>query len=148
MSAPVWCPLDIGYGQYLQTPWHNASEAPLCHVASCSQIPLALLNPRQSRVNHSLKATKEIIETDAEVVSTKLRNCVAAVDAKVSARDIVAGVREKIGDRAHQVFGLAHLAHRDERGPVFVQLWVLVEDLLGSKGNVSQEILPYVDRVP
>ena len=57
---------------------------------------------------------------------------VATVHTEVCAGDVAAGIREQIGDRAHEVLWFTHLANRDQRSPVFVQLWVIVKDFLGS----------------
>lgn len=62
---------------------------------------------------------------------------VAAVDAEVGARDVAGRVREQEGHGAHQVLGLAHGALRDERGPLALQVRVVLEDLFRAVGAVS-----------
>lgn len=61
-----------------------------------------------------------------------LSHGVAAVNTEVGPRNILRGVGQKEGDRTHQVDGLAHLALRDEGGPLALELRVVVEDLLGA----------------
>ena len=60
-----------------------------------------------------------------------LGHCITTVHTEVSTGDVAASIREEIGDRAHEVFWFTHLTDRDQRSPVFVQLWVIVKDLLG-----------------
>ena len=45
---------------------------------------------------------------------------VAAVDTDVSTRHVAGRLAEEIDDGAHEIFRFAHLADRDERGPVLV----------------------------
>jgi hypothetical protein len=65
-----------------------------------------------------------------ETVLRFLRDGITAVHAQVRARDIVGRVRKQEGDGAHQVLGRAHAALRDERGPLPVQIRLVVQDLL------------------
>jgi len=65
----------------------------------------------------------------------RLGDGVAAVDANVGARDILRRVGQQEGDGAHEVLGLAHLALGDERGPLLLEVGVLVEDLLSEGGE-------------
>ena len=58
---------------------------------------------------------------------------IATIDAQVCTGHIAAGVGEEVGDRAHEIFRLAHLAHGNKRGPVLVEFGVLIENLLGPK---------------
>ena len=64
--------------------------------------------------------------------SAPLSHGVAAVNTEVGPRNILRGIGQKEGDRTHQVNGLAHLALRDEGGPLALELRVVVEDLLGA----------------
>ena len=57
---------------------------------------------------------------------------VAAVNAQVCSGDIAARIAEEVGDSAHEIFWLAHLTLGDQGGPVLVEVWVIIEDLLGS----------------
>lgn len=59
-----------------------------------------------------------------------LRGRVATINAEFSTGHVAGGVGEEEGDSAHEVFGLAHLALRDEGDPLLGELGVLVEDLL------------------
>jgi len=68
-------------------------------------------------------------------VCIRLRSCVATVDAQLGASHVARGVGEEEGDGAHEVFGLAHLALRDEGDPLLGELGVLVEDLLCAIGK-------------
>lgn len=61
----------------------------------------------------------------------RLGDSVATVDTDISTSDVLAGVGEEEGDGAHQILGLAHLALRNQGRPLAVQVWVLVQDLLG-----------------
>lgn len=62
----------------------------------------------------------------------RLGDGVAAVDTDVSASGVHGRVRQQVVHRAHQVLGLAHAAHGDERGPLLLEVGVVVEDLLGA----------------
>lgn len=65
-------------------------------------------------------------------LTRNLRDGVATVDAEVGAGDIVGGIRQQEGHGAHKVLGRAHLALGDERGPLLLEVRVVVEDLLGA----------------
>lgn len=65
----------------------------------------------------------------------RLRDSVATVDAQIGACDVRRGVGQEEGDGAHEVDGRAHLALRDEGGPLALELRVVVEDFLGAVGR-------------
>lgn len=54
------------------------------------------------------------------------------VNAQVGPRNVAGGVREEVYHSAHKVFRLAHVASRDERCPVLIELWVVFEDFGGT----------------
>jgi hypothetical protein len=51
---------------------------------------------------------------------------------QVRACDITRRVRGQERHGAHQVFGLSHLALWDQGRPLFLEVWIVVEDFLGS----------------
>jgi hypothetical protein len=56
---------------------------------------------------------------------------------QIRAGDIACSVGGEERHRAHQVFGLAHLALGNQGRPLFLQVWVIVEDFLGSICGLS-----------
>lgn len=66
------------------------------------------------------------------MVCTLLSKSVSAVDAEVGTGDVRSGIGQQERERAHQVGGVAHLTLGDERGPLLLELRLVVEDLLGA----------------
>ena len=67
----------------------------------------------------------------------RLGDRVATIDAQVGTGDILRGVRQEEGHRAHQVDRLAHLSLRNQGDPLLLQVRVIVQDLLGAVRRVS-----------
>lgn len=63
---------------------------------------------------------------------TSLSKSVTAVDADVGAGHVCAGIRQQECDGTHKIDGLAHLTLRDKRGPLLLEVWLFVKDLLGT----------------
>jgi hypothetical protein len=59
-------------------------------------------------------------------------HCVASVHSQVCSRHVTASLTQQEGDRAHQIFWSAHLAHRDQGGPLFLEVWIIVQNLSSS----------------
>lgn len=64
-----------------------------------------------------------------------LGDSVSTVNTEIRSSDVAGSVTQQEGDSTHEVFRSTHLALRDQRGPLPVQLWVLVENLLGQRGQ-------------
>lgn len=61
-----------------------------------------------------------------------LSHSVTTVDAEIGTGNVTSRIGKEEGDGAHQIFWTAHLTLWDEAGPLLGELWVLVEDLLGT----------------
>lgn len=59
---------------------------------------------------------------------------VTAINTEVGSSNVLRSIGQQEGNGTHQVDWLAHLALGDERGPLSLQVWVVVEDLLGAVG--------------
>ena len=66
----------------------------------------------------------------------RLRDGVSAVNTQLGASHVAGGIGEQECDSAHEIFRLAHLTLRDERDPLLGELWVVVEDLLGTMRSI------------
>ena len=62
---------------------------------------------------------------------------VTTVNPQISTGDVRSSFTEQEGDGAHEILGVTHLAGGDERGPLLLEVWVLVEDLASPAGSVS-----------
>lgn len=60
-----------------------------------------------------------------------LGNGVSTVNTEIRSSDVAGSVTQQESDGTHEVFRSTHLTLRDQRGPLPVQLWVLVKNLLG-----------------
>lgn len=67
--------------------------------------------------------------------SCYLSNSVATVNTQISTGNIVGCVGQQERDWAHQVLGRAHLTLRNQRGPLLLEVWVVVHDALGQDGE-------------
>lgn len=67
--------------------------------------------------------------------TSSLSDGVATVHAEIGASDVSAGIRQQECDGAHQIVGLTHLTLGDKRGPLSLQVWLIVENLLSSIGK-------------
>lgn len=65
----------------------------------------------------------------------RLRDSVTAINAQISTRHVVGRVGQQECDRAHEVLGRTHLALGNQRGPLLLEIWVVVHDLLGQGGE-------------
>lgn len=54
---------------------------------------------------------------------------VSAVDAEISTGNVFRRITEEESDGAHQVLGDSHFTHGNQRDPLVLQIWVIVEDL-------------------
>lgn len=66
------------------------------------------------------------------VLMCDLGDSVSAVNTQVCAGDIAGSIRQQEGHGTHQIGRLTHLALRNERDPLLLEVGVLVEDLLGA----------------
>ena len=66
-----------------------------------------------------------------------LGNCVATIDTEISSGDVSSGVAEEEGDCPHEILWSSHLTLWNQAGPFLSELWVIVENLLGSVTQVS-----------
>ena len=64
-------------------------------------------------------------------------DCVTTVDAELGACHVQSRVGQEEGYGAHEVFWLAHFTLGDEGGPFCFEVWLVVEDRLGSGGCVN-----------
>lgn len=62
---------------------------------------------------------------------------VTAVNAELSTGDVAGRIRRQESDSAHEILRLTHLALRDKRRPLVLQVGVLIEDLLRAVVSVS-----------
>lgn len=60
-----------------------------------------------------------------------LGNGVTAIDAEIRTGHVRTGIGKQEGDGTHEILGLTHLALGNERGPLLLEVWVVVENLLG-----------------
>lgn len=75
------------------------------------------------------------------MVSAPLCASVTAVNAEIRAGDVLAGIGEQEGHRPHEILGHSHLALRDERSPLLLEVRVVVKNLLSPvQDRVSAEI--------
>lgn len=70
-----------------------------------------------------------------DICLSRSRASIAAVHPQVRTGDIVRGIGQKEGDGSHEILGDAHLALRDERRPLCLQIRVIVENLLCPAGR-------------
>ena len=56
-------------------------------------------------------------------------------------RDVVGGVTGEESDGTHEVLRAANLADGDQRSPLLLEFWVVVEDLLGPGERVSMVVV-------
>lgn len=66
---------------------------------------------------------------------SRSRASIAAVHPQICTGDIVRGIGQKEGNGSHEILGNAHLALRDERRPLCLQIRVIVENLLCPAGR-------------
>lgn len=71
----------------------------------------------------------------------KLGDGVATINTQISSRHITRRVGQEVCHRAHQVLRLTHFPLRNQRRPVFIQVWVVVEDLLGPVMTLARAIV-------
>jgi len=57
---------------------------------------------------------------------------VCTIDAQVSAIHVQTGIAGQERDGAHEILRAAHLTDRNEGSPLLLELWVIIEDLLGA----------------
>ena len=62
----------------------------------------------------------------------KSSKSITAIDPQISSSDVLGRITEQESDRPHEVFGIAHSARRNQRGPFILQLCIFVEDLARS----------------
>lgn len=92
-------------------------------------------DPKDYPNRHSEHVSARRKEDTNPGIWRSLSHGIATVDAEVGTGDVAAGIGEEVGDGAHEVLGLTHLADWDQGGPVLVEFWVVVENLLGSGIN-------------
>lgn len=68
-----------------------------------------------------------------------LSDGVTTIDAEVGASDIVGGIGQQESHGAHEILGRAHLSLGYERGPLLLEVWVVVKDLLGAVKKVVHQ---------
>ena len=75
------------------------------------------------------------------LIASRLGASVTTVNTEIRTGDVLAGIGEQEGDRTHEVLGHPHLALGNEGGPLLLEIWVIIEDLLGpTQSRVSAEI--------
>lgn len=91
-----------------------------------------LLKLKKAKGKKRGRKGKKGFPSDQQLWASLLGDSVATVNTEVGASDIVGGVGQKEGHGAHEVLGGAHLALGDEGGPLPLEGWVVVENLLGA----------------
>ena len=71
------------------------------------------------------------VESKGKGMNGSSSDSVATINFQFGPSYIAAGLAQEIGNCAHQIFGLAHLALRNQRSPLFIQVGVFVQDFLG-----------------
>lgn len=59
----------------------------------------------------------------------KSSQSITTINPQISTIDVRSGLTEQEGDGAHEILGGTHLAGGNERGPLLLELLVLVQDL-------------------
>jgi hypothetical protein len=61
----------------------------------------------------------------------RLGDSVTAINTEVGTSDVGARIGEEEGDGTHEINGLTHLTLGDKGSPLLLELWVVIENLLG-----------------
>lgn len=109
----------------LSCPPPSSSLDPSTHAHTYTETAVVL--PAQHNPETPCRAV--LITT---TTAPRLGDGVAAVDAQVRARDVRRSIAGQEHGSAHQVLRPAHLADGNERGPLALELRVVIEDLLGA----------------
>lgn len=64
--------------------------------------------------------------------SVELSARVCSINSQICAIHVQAGIAGQECNRAHEILWASHLAHWDERSPLLLKLWVVIENLLGA----------------
>lgn len=71
---------------------------------------------------------------------------VATIHTEISPGDIARRIRQEKGHRAHEILGIAHLALRDKRRPLALEIRVIIEDFFRQGGeHVARGNAVYAD---
>ena len=61
---------------------------------------------------------------------------VSSVNSEVCTRYIPASITQQESHSSHQIFWSTHLAHWNQRGPLFLEVWIIVQNSPGSEGKI------------
>jgi hypothetical protein len=106
------------------------SKAPSLRLNSCMWFVTFLIIANTVYVLAGHVAPSHVAQCSPLTACSSAR--VRSINTEVGAVHVQAGITREERNSAHQILRASHLTHGDKGSPLLLQLWVIVEDLLGT----------------